>query len=184
MKNLADYLFCLTSPRHAERQRTRLEESKEDDALPKLCNLALESKSNVYARLDSELYQDIKSDLRVQCILYRNSHIRVDDASKFNVRVKFDCTKLHSSYDCKGDGYYYGCHWFKKADMYSPQISMPVGPQIHRTVPLPELIKERWAQRAIDFKIHQHRLRMQKRGWTRPGICQCMDPTSESCSFK
>ena len=49
---------------------------------------------------------------------------------------------------------------------------------------VPELIKERWAQRAIDFKIHQHRLRMQKRGWTRPGICQCMDPTSESCSFK
>ena len=120
-KNLADYLFCLTSPRHAEGQRTRLEESKEEDALPKLCNLALESKSNVYAGLDNELYQDIKSDLRVQCILYRNGHIKVDDASKFNVHVKFDCTKLHSSYDCKRDGYYYGCHWFKRADMYSPK---------------------------------------------------------------
>ena len=141
-------------------------------------------KANVYAGLDNELYP--RHQIRSQgsmYILYRNSHIRVDDASKFNVRVKFDCTKLHSSYDCKGDGYYYGCHWFK-ADMYSPQNQYASRTTNTSDAPLPELIKERWAQRAIDFKIHQHRLRMQKRGWTRPGICQCMDPTSESCSFK
>ena len=132
-------MFCMISPRHAMKQRDRFLKSKSEETLPKLCNLALKSKSNVYAELDNQLYNSIRNDLRVQCMLYKNGHIKVDDASKFNVNVKFDCTDLKSNHGCKLDGKDYGCYWLTDLDMHSRKVKLPTGPQMYKKVLLPDM---------------------------------------------
>ena len=48
---------------------------------------------------------------------------------------------------------------------------------------LPEMIKQQWATRAVNFKAHSQRLRMEKMGWSRPGMCSCLDTRSKTCVF-
>ena len=120
-------------------------DSKGEDAIPKHCTLALKSEKNVYAQLDQELYDSIRKDLRVQCILFKNGHIKVRDPSKFNVRVQFVCSQLILKDSCKVDGLEHGCAWLTKQDMLSPTIKVAGPKKSYVSVPLPEMIKTRWA---------------------------------------
>ena len=182
-KSLAKYLFCMNSPRHSTKQRTALIDSEGEEAIPKHCSLELESKNNVYAEWDKKLYNDIRKDLRVQCILFKNGHIKVTDSSKFDVNIKFVCSKLARKDSCKMDGFEHGCAWLNDRDMHSPTVKMPGPKKSFVSVPLPEMIKKQWAQRAEDFKVHSQRLRMEQMGFSRPGMCTCLDPYSKKCVF-
>ena len=183
MKSIVKYIFCINSPRHAVKQRSALIGSKGKETVPKHCKLELESEKNVYAEWDKELYDKIRKDLRVQCILYKHGHIKVKDASKFHVNVHFECGKLRREDSCKVDGLEHGCVWLNDLDMNSPTVKLPGPKMSYVSIPLPEMIKQQWATRAVNFKAHSQRLRMEKMGWSRPGMCSCLDTRSKTCVF-